>query len=130
MKNIVTLILFLAVPYPRTKFVWIVSVCVSVYSKANQGYAWTLLLILSVLFCFNLIWFLVFWGFLLVFPEVRLFNRLESPSLIKGVFEGKNVWLKLFDFYFLVIFSSVVKESFEMFLHLAYLKKTKQLKTS
>lgn len=39
-------------------------------------------------FLFGLV-FLAFWVFLLVFPEVRLFDRLESPSLVKGVFQGK-----------------------------------------
>lgn len=75
-----------------------------------------------------LIWFgFCFLGFFVGVPEVRLFNRPMPPSLIKGVFQGKSVWLKLFDFHFLVVFSSVAKESFEMFLHLAYLKKNQTI---
>lgn len=51
--------------------------------------------------------------FLLLFPEVRVFRRLESPSPVKGVFQDKNVCLKLF--YFSIFFFSVVKDNFKCF---------------
>jgi len=53
-------------------------------------------------------------GVLLLFPEVRLFKRRESPSPVKGVFQGKMSVLN-FDFYFLVLFFSVVKDNLKCF---------------
>lgn len=47
-------------------------------------------------------------GFLLLFPEVRLFKRLVSLTS-KSCIQDKNVCLKLLDFYFSVFFSQLSK---------------------
>lgn len=52
--------------------------------------------------------------FLLVFPEVRLFNRLESPSVVKGVFQGKISVLNFLTFISWLSFPQVSK------IHLKY----------
>lgn len=55
--------------------------------------------------CYSL--WLFFGVFLLLFPETRFLKRLETCLTDEGEFQGKDVCLKVFDFYLLAFFFSV-----------------------